>query len=306
MGFIFLARLLSVLLLSNLATNPLPTDTQELLEEDERPWDCNTLVDAQPRGIACLHCNQPEAKKQADAIVDILAKSCVKNVAINYLIDGTFGYDEAMMRRHIEKLTEGDRQLHLQLFFINGAGQKFCSTPYSNGFLARMCPNAFDAALSGTELRPKIRRFAESRRAIVAYALSRGAKVYLAPVLEDEISNKNFYRLLATFRRAYSGLPVSWVRSTTLYDATFRNVRKELHDLGRDSFVITNDGVQVTPTRFAKVCGTSRKRICIHHSASRQGRTVGFSRPLPASKRDYKVPSNAEERALIRFLRNGR
>jgi hypothetical protein len=62
---------------------------KELTAAQEAPT-CTSLLDRAPRGLACLHCLHPAAREQSDILVEILSRSCLKQVAINYLVDGSF------------------------------------------------------------------------------------------------------------------------------------------------------------------------------------------------------------------------
>ncbi len=155
------------------------------------------LYDTPPVGLAGLHCNHPKAKESCDKIVKILYDSKIDEPAINYLVDGTFGFDADRMLNDIATLSEGGRILHVGFYLVNGPAQRKCGKNYSDGFAARICYKEFNKRiLSDFQLQQDYQNNAARLLPVVKFALARGAHVYLSPMLEDNLNIGAFNHMI--------------------------------------------------------------------------------------------------------------
>ncbi len=302
-----------------------------------RPADepCVSLIAAPARGLSCLHCNQPEAGAQPDLIVDLLRRSCLKNVAINYLVDGTFSFNEALLARHIEVLTAFGRRLVVQFYLTNGATQRNWRDTAVTAFGVQMPPEDFRRQiLSDFSLQGEYQRIVARLIPIISYARSRGAEVLLVPGLEDNLSNAAFALLVQLAREALpEGMNVHFGRNpcSGCYegneDGVPAGVFLEQHTAGANVFVsggvVTNDGTDYMPEIDAQSLGdfavtlrslaavrdqaAQARNVFILWSAERQGLVPQGSSFifLPPESRTYEVPDSTEQQDIILFLRAG-
>lgn len=155
------------------------------------------LIDVPPTGLAGLQCNQPEARASCDQLVRLLYNSNIDEPAISYLVDGTFGLDTDKMMNDISTLTEGGRVLHVTFHLVSGPGQRKCRSGYSNGFAARICVKEFNKRIVfDYTLQQEYQNHAARLIPVVQFALSRGAHVYLSPMLEDNLSQGIYLHMI--------------------------------------------------------------------------------------------------------------
>src|SRR5690606_31044936 len=72
----------------------------------------------------------------------ILNRSCLKNVAISYLIDGSFGGNLNYILEDIEQIEPG-RTVFLELFLLNGSSQRRWKDTPVRGVFTRVEPKEF-------------------------------------------------------------------------------------------------------------------------------------------------------------------
>lgn len=162
---------------------------------------CNTLFDGPPQGLSCLHCTHPKARTQAEELSDILIQSCLKNIAINYLVDGSFGSfedSEEFLFSQVKKLTRGGRHLFLYFYLSNGPWQRSSSNAIRSALspLARISPKEFRKKIL-SDYATQIRYQLEVRKLLplIRYAQSKGATVSLIPFLEDNLDRPSYEKL---------------------------------------------------------------------------------------------------------------
>lgn len=293
---------------------------------------CPRLLDGPPRGVMCLHCMHPAAGGRADPFVEILLSSCLKNVAIAFVTDGSFDYDENIILDAIERLGSGGRTLYLHLYVYNGAAQRRWRTRFFRSF-AVMDPAAFRVRIRGDRrLRRKFTAELVKLRPILEAARSAGARVSLAPAIEDNLDNSGFSAAIKLIRR---GIPrkllPSLVRSPC-GDCAFGNqsgipagIRSEVHTLSTEFstsggiistdgeyFVLDHDmgpGVPAgTPTLTSIVPTLQRagalRNVFLLWVPKFQATNPDFS-PVHPDTRDYKTPTPRDKVAIIEFLRRG-
>lgn len=281
-------------------------------------YGCAQLIDTAPRGLACLQCNHPNAHYQADVIADIMLHSCLKNLAINYLVDGTFDYDETFMRYHLDKLAVGGRQVFANFYLFNGPAQRrYASTPVT-ALAAKISPEEFrkrllsDAAFQN-EVVAHVRRY----EPLFRYAAQKGISVSVVPMLEDNLSDESFQALL---QLVMQGLPgdVSFAigrnpcptcyngNEKTVTPPLFTELHTRLPDFSINNALITNDGydpANVSEMRPVRAQAETLGDMFILWGAARQGLWDGATVNTNPDERFYVVPSAAERKALTEFLR---
>lgn len=348
----FYSKLLLLILATATATTPescnLPVDyltntpspspspilsSSEKLSSTSNFVTCPYLVESTPRGLSCLHCLQPEAKEQADAIVKTIAASCLKNVAINYLVDGTFSYDETTLKQHIDLLTADNRKLFIHFYILNGASQRRWKSTNSAGFGVKISPEKFRDKIKDDEsLRTAYKEHVKKLAPIFQYAASKGAVISIVPMLEDNLEIDSFEALAnLTLENLPNNVNVLMGRNPCpgCYDGNDHRIPsgffRESHSINnarnlKDS-LITNDGdttefdfrnanapdsLNLDDLREARDESTANNNVFILWTASYQGLYYdndGSATRVLASKRKYALPSPAEKSWLINFLR---
>ncbi|MCC6932680.1 MAG: hypothetical protein IT292_05445 [Deltaproteobacteria bacterium] len=291
---------------------------------------CTDLKITTPRGLSCLHCNQDGARAQAQAIASILHRSCLKNIAINYLIDGTFSFDAEILYDHITKLTDGDRRLFVYFYLTNGATQRLWRKTPIDALGTKISPDDFrDRILYDTELQGRYRKIVRRLIPFIRYANARGAVVSLIPGLEDNLSNRAFQKLYSlALKELPTDVHVGFGRnacpscSSGNEEYVPRGLFTEQHTdsryfQARDG-VVTNDGreysspimevgnarVTLEALKAVRNAATKTNNTFILWSARRQGITQNSESMLVHPRnRQYAVPTLEERRELIDFLR---
>ena len=289
------------------------------------------LVNTSPRGVACLHCTHPNAEEQAKILATLLRATCLRNVAMNYLVDGTFAENQELLRWHVDALTENGRQFTSILYLSNGATQRrWRSTPI-DAFGVRVSPERFrsriqnDSALQ-LEFQGIVRRLVP----YIRYAERRGVNVVLSIMLEDNLDREAFLAMLELAQAVLpSDVAVTFSRNVceNCYDGTEPGVPvgvlEEVHTVSPyrvpDGGIVTNDGreyasaVDGDSVGEVSLADLSRLREAADDngatyllwSAARQGlprdlSRGGFRHP---DDRDYDVPSFEERREIVHHLR---
>lgn len=302
------------------------------IEAARAPDECSELREGPPRGLACLHCMEPGARASADAIVDLLRRSCRRTIAINYLLDGSFGFDESLLREHIETLTEGGRQLFLEIYLLNGPGQRRYQSLRYRGVHANTAPHEFRELLRSNDpaTAERLTKHTESLVDVLRYAESRGAMVLVVPMLEDNLDRESFTALLDIVMSAIPpDIPVSFGRNpcagctegadSDVPDGLFRETHDALTTRIPVAGVVSNDGHDYC---LGQDCGEdeipfpalmdaarragARDSVFILWSAAGQGlagegNELTFRRP---EERSYAVPSVEEKSLIMGFLRD--
>jgi hypothetical protein len=291
---------------------------------------CSKLLDGPTRGLSCLHCNQPEAEAQAQTIVDLLAQSCLKNLAVNYLVDGTFSFNDNLMASHIDQLTANGRNLSLLLYLTNGATQRQYQSTLVNAFGTQLSPENFrKKILTDTTLQAQYRAIVERLVPLLSFAQQRNVNVYLALGLEDNLDRAAIAKLyeltldslpanlLASFVRnpcpgCYSGnnsdIPVGFVEEIHTANSIYVKPDSIISNDGRDYYYSELDEGKVPLSTLVSVRdqAASQNSIFILWSAERQGLDPQLNGTYPVpSERDYQSPSFSEQQAIISFLRGG-
>jgi hypothetical protein len=277
--------------------------------------DCSELITTAPRGLACLHCTQPEAEEQSHLMIDILERSCLKNIALNYLVDGTFGNDLAPIYDHLDRLTRTGHRVFLELYLLNGPRQRRGGTksvPAPEEFRRRI--------MSDAELRASYSRRVERLLPLLSYANKKRVVIYLVPMLEDNLTDEAFAELYQlTIDALPAELPVAVGRNScsSCYpgnesgtpDGVFRESHKLIPSSGLSGGIVTNDGREFESEEQLATLrdwAAAHDNIFILWDAERQGLRLGEKGNLirvPVAKRLYARPSKDDQRELARLLR---
>ena len=315
-----------------LELEPAKSFLETVLVEDT----CTELLVGPPRGLACLHCTEPEAKYQARVLGVTLFRSCLKNLAMNFLVDGTFAYYEEVLLELVELLTSQGREASLIFYLANGSTQRRWSTTEIDSFATRMSPEEFRSRIQDDFLlRFEYQRIVQRLLPVLKFASERGAEIYLVPMLEDNLSDKSFNSLYQlTLETLPESLPLRVGRNSCLgcYAGNQGEVPlgafEEIHTtsgfVSLKDGVLTNDGrtyfysqvdefpeanelklSDIAPLRDA---AARQANVFILWSAERQGLSSrehgGFTFRHPR-ERSYQIPSISERQAIIDFLREG-
>ena len=176
---------------------------------------CTTLIDRPYRGLSCLHCMHPDAPGGAAPFVEVLQASCLKRVALAFVVDGSFGWNADEIYNAIDSLSGSGRSLWLHLYVYNGPAQRRWKSKVFNSF-AVMDPNLFRSRIvSDAGLRAQFAAIVDQRIApIVNYAQQHGVAISLAPALEDNLDDRSFKEALGLIKANLHGVTaMRYIRS---------------------------------------------------------------------------------------------
>lgn len=295
------------------------------------------MIENPPRGLSCLHCTFPSAHQQADEIVSILTGACIRNVAVGYLVDGTFGFDADLLRSHIAQLSSGGRTLFLHLYLLNGPGQRRYKSIRFDGVGTSISPAEFRERIkSDDSLRKEVAGVVERLVPILREAEKRGAVISIVPMLEDNLDIGSFTALsdlvadsipadvhFAMGRNPCRGC--SRGADSEIPDGLFAESHSPLSSNIPKGGMLSNDGRNYC---LAEQCSTEKDAIPLEQlkdaadkAAARDtifllwtgawqgvqplgddaaGAKTVYRRP---EERQYPLPSPIERAALIKFLR---
>lgn len=317
----------------SLRNTSLSNASLEILEQSlESEQFCRKLFDGPPRGLSCLHCTQSEAQGQANIVSLLLERSCLRNIAINYLIDGSFGVDYPFLFSQVAALTSGGRNLHLVLYLGNGPSQRRWKTTKVKSYSSVIEPEDFrDRIKNDPLLQKKFKKIVQGTLPLLYFAKYRGAEIYLVPMLEDNLDNEAFLamvRLVQSVVPADIGAKIGRNPCSGCYNGNTNFVPKgifrEEHTISTNfrfsGGLVTNDGYDyamsakessLTLDTLSAVRDRAAQtdNIFILWSGNRQGLKMkgnkllnGYNSP---EDRSYKIPSFAERKKIISFLRQG-
>ncbi len=294
---------------------------------------CPVLLSGTPRGLSCLHCTQPEAKEQSRIIASLLFYSCLKNPAINYLVDGTFSYDPYLIKEHIDLLSSNQRTPFMFFYLSNGATQRQWDRATVSSFGVRIKPEDFRRRiLTDHTLQDEYRSIVQRLVPLLQYAIQKGAIVSLIPALEDNLDDTSFQKLLNIILETlppglmvaigrnpcpncYSGNTIGvppglFIEEHTINpfpqirDGVISNDGREYHF--DETFSSTERKLRLEDLKELRNNSTYLNNAFILWSGKRQGLhdyipgTTTYPKP---SERTYSKPSLGEQGAILRFLR---
>lgn len=293
---------------------------------------CNTMIDTSPRGLACLHCTEPAAQTQARVLTVIMLESCLKNLAVNYLVDDTFGFDPAFLLQQMHALTSNGRKLEVTFYLSNGPWQRRYSNPPESNWITERSPQEFRSAIFNDQNLRKTFASKISRLVpVLKFAASRGATIYLSPMLEDNLDDRSFAEMLSIIQDELPDtLSVYFIRNACpgCYSGNTSSlpfaVARETHGVNlpttndKRTATVTNDGVEYMDSFWDKKLQTSLRSVPIEtmatlrDKASEEGisfilwsgkRQGVFGEMIPPEERNYVIPSFRERLFLVNFLK---
>jgi hypothetical protein len=303
-----------------------PFSFARLIEEDS----CPELIESTPIGLSCLHCSHPKARRQAKLLATLMFRACVKNVATNFLIDGTFSYDGEFIKDVIELLNSNGRRLFVNFYLSNGATQRHWRSTGIRSFATQISPSEFrERIFYDASLRGQFKAIAVRAGKLVSHANSLGSVVFVTPALEDNLDKESFGEISAlTLEALPAKAYFSLVRNPCprCYPGNTVDVPEgfvgELHTAGsqfnlRDG-IVSNDGddyefspaevlsgVTLDSLRETRDRAARQNNIFILWDAERQGIETqnGYNVFPHPNDRNYAIPSITERADIVSFLR---
>lgn len=288
---------------------------------------CESRLDRGWRGLDCFHCMHPKAEGGSAPIADILVRSCLKRVMLAFVVDGSFGYNESEVKSSIDAITSSGQELWLHLYVYNGPAQRRWQSGVFQSF-AIMDPNLFQHKIVGNRsLRAKYAAVVKERISpLVAYALQHGAKVSVAPGLEDNLNDQGFNSALGLLKKNIPrGLNVAYARNAcfrcTLGNGknTPKGILLEEHD--DTLFARRWDGIINTDGRYFRFSFENSSLPALFDLAPRWLTPANNQRnafllwiphlqdtpptliPKPLGQRNFRAPTENEAAEIIDFLR---
>lgn len=307
-----------ILLLTSCSDNDKP--------DPQPPEECAQMLNYPPRGISCIQCNVPKAEAQSNKIVDIIYKSCIQNPSISYLVDGSFGFNGALMKSHIETLSKQGRNPHVIFYLTNGPAQRSCNNPPYPGHGISTCPPDYRRRIqTDRALQEDLQRLAARLMPLSREILSRGGEVFIVPQLEDN-QDLNSFNAMVSLIKPHIHPQAKIMRNPCpgcyagndayippgVYSEEHMHKKNDFYHYGG---AVTNDGAEVLwpgeYTTYPRVISfddmmNSRLRaeqvskVFLFWKASFQG-LGGDTLPHPAN-RDYKMPTEQQAKDITRWL----
>lgn len=177
--------------------------------------ECTQLTEGTPRGLQCLQCMHRRAKGHAERYTDVLLRSCRKNVAIAYSMDGAFGFAPSVITKQVNDLLLAGRNVTLHLYMLNGPAQRRWFKKSFVGFGNRIPPDVLRRKiLTDRSFQNSYREFVERNLPVIDQAWRSGATISVSPMLEDNLTNAAFEKLLFLTQEAIpSHYNVAYVRN---------------------------------------------------------------------------------------------
>lgn len=303
--------------------------------------DCAQLKEATPRGLQCLHCTHPKAEKAALALVEPLLNSCLKNVALGFVLDSSFGNNFEIISKMTQILTENNRHVFLHFYFLSGPAQRRYADKVFPDSVFLINPYEFREKIKNNrKFQDTYSNFVASFSEMLSTLESLGVTISIAPMLEDNFDNASFQKIMELTKAALSNNSnITFVRSSCR-DCFSGNefeipshVAREEHR-GDTSFsfsngIISNDGwgyikfpgdkltsifnpVSHSDKRIEKIMTLAElKKSLIKASAknnmfllwlSKYQVTLPGNKSIPVNKRKYPMPKKRELLLIQKFL----
>jgi hypothetical protein len=207
-----------------------------------------------PQGISCLHCMDSRVKHNTAALVQALGNSCIQEVAIAFVLDKSFGFDESIIRNAIDSLLANNKNVSLHLYFLNGSAIRKAGSRMFTGFLNSIPPDVFRERIKNDKTtQDQIKNFSARFVPLLRWANSKGVRLSLSPMLEDNLDNQSYNILLKILKSVVpTSFKVSWTRNPCPdcfpgnQSAVPKSVLREDHSgrlpLGPLSRIVSNDG----------------------------------------------------------------
>lgn len=291
---------------------------------------CPTLSSKRTTGLLCLHCMQSQAQGMTESFTEILERSCLQNVSLGFVTDGSFGFAPENIVYAAKKLRAEGRSVWIHIYFHNGPAQRrYLSNVFTS--FATMQPALFRKRV---RFDPAFRKVIEEEIRKLLPVLQElsdlGARVTLAPGLEDNLDNQSFSALLTLLKKNIpTPIRPRFVRSACR-DCAAGNESQLLKGLMREHHtalrkkrrfsvrngIVSNDGDYIyldsDPNKrrggsmlqdLARLRDEVRKlgNMFLLWVPKFQG-TLEFEASRPPALREYPLPSEAEKREIATFL----
>jgi hypothetical protein len=287
------------------------------------------LLDLPPRGLSLLHACQPEAKRQVEALGDIVVASRIRCPAFNVLVNGDFGWDPDILAELVTKFSRAGRIPHVLFYLTNGPAARHWKEQIMDGFGSRLPPEEFRKKITGDTLfQQSFAQLATRLAPIISLIGRAGGRALIVPQLEDNQGNRSFIAMRDLTREAMPGeLTVRLGRNPCVgcwpgnegavpSDCFF----EEHHHSAATDFtirngVVSNDGCTyafagekpdfLPYLPLARLAGVQTRTgvldsIFLLWSAKYQGLEA---KSAPPAQRNYVMPTAEEEKQLVDFLR---
>ena len=290
---------------------------------------CAEMIPGPPVGLACLHCGAPGARENAFRLAEIMARSCRANLAMTMLVDGSFDDVRDQLGDVVRRATANGAKLHLYLYFSNGPWQRRIGSVPKKGIGSDITPEEFRRRISRDKVLQNI-YFDRINWALplITYSQTRGASVYVLPMLEDNFDQPTARTMEALVSTAIpDDIPIHLGRNPCpgCYAGNDESIPSEIfrdlhlsspHDpITISGGVVTNDGANLhfagenpEPRSFsfdqmkqAIARATANGNSFVIWRSQYQG--IGADEVLlDPAVRSYPVPTAAEEAELVRLL----
>lgn len=270
-----------------------------------------------------MHCfaNQAQCLK----LCDILYDSQIRNVAINFIADGSFGYNATSYRYCVDKLSSGGRSLVVLLYVHSGPGARRWES-YKRlkikSWAAGIRPEFINQKLlADQEFRDSYQNHLKANvRPLVRYAVASGAHVAIG-WLEDNFTRLSFNMILMLTEQVLDEFQIEYVRNPVVLRAGAIPLRvvRETHSLSIASMPLNgwvfNDGEgfkflserpkdgeqSLADMRDIRHAAFDRGNIFILWIGQYQG--DNGKRIINPRKRRYRLPKRSERAEIIQLLR---
>ena len=186
--------------------------------------ECSRLALNPPRGFQCLHCLRGSTRRSAALLTEALLRSCQRNVALGFALDGAFGVEMSTIVSAVTRLTSSGRNVHLHLYLLNGPAQRRAFSRPFPGFMNRANPTVFRRQiLSSPAFRAAYQEFIASHAAVFELSRNPAVMVTVAPMLEDNLTDAQFGFLLAMTREFLAHQPALRFVRNPCRDCYYRN-----------------------------------------------------------------------------------
>lgn len=277
---------------------------------------CDTLIEnQQPIGVSFIHGLQPQATEQVETLKQALLKSCVRRLAANFLVDGSFGSDFSILSAFVSDLSVSGRELHLIMYLQNGSSQRRWKNTAVVGLGGKTEPSKFrDKILHDGGVREQYRALVRRLLPVVDALQATGGTAYFVVGLEDNLQLKHALEVKKIGNEALGGRFVVWVRnpcpgcysgndeSTDGFDMRERHAQGTA--FATASGIVTNDGFDLGREALATLrdAAFAKDNVFLAWDKARQG-IPRDGRYLEPSKRVYYIPTQGEFDDLVAFLR---
>jgi hypothetical protein len=286
------------------------------------------LLDLPPRGLSLLHACQPEARKQVEALSDIVIASRVRRPAFNVLVSGDFGWNPDLLTDLVTKYSQGGRIAHVLFYLTNGPAARHWKGQVMEGFGSRMSPEEFRQKIAGDpRFQQSFQKLAARLAPIIRLIGKLGGQALLVPQLEDNQTDTSFAVMLKLVGSALASAATARLGRNPCVGCWPGNGGKvppgcfaeEHHHSAATDFsvehgVVSNDGCTYAFTGeqpvflpylpLTRLAGVQSRTgalnsIFLLWSAKYQGLDT---KNLPPAQRNYVMPPTAEQEQLVAFL----